>query len=515
MGVGPGRPRLGGGARLPVRGRAAALAILLLTGAPATSAGETLQQALASAYRNNPKLDAERARLRATDEEVPRAMSGWRPNVEASADYGWQRATIVPNSDIAGDTLPRSYGIGVTQQLFNGFRTDNAVREAEATVRAGREILRLAETQVLLDAATAFMDVVRDQVIVKLRESNADVLNRELAAALVRRAAREVTRTDVAQAQARRARAGSQLDLARANLRTSRATFERVVGHQPSGLREPSSRLLVLPPSMEEAQRIAGRESPNVVSALYREQAARHAVDRIWGELLPEVRVEAAYSHRGEPTRRIEEQDALSVTGRLLVPLYKGGETHAKVRQSKHTHVSRLQEIEQARSESVANAAAAWSRLQAANAQVKSDQVEVAANEIALEGVREEQKVGQRTLIDVLNAEQELLDAKVQQVSTRRDMVVAAFSLQAFIGRLTAETLKLGSDIYEPEAYYVEVRRKWFGLAITHADGRLELWDAAEVKDPSPVVTHAVPAAPAAPEPSEEPYPAMRSRTFQ
>ncbi len=458
----------------------ALLAVATTIAAPQPVFAETLRQALDHTYRASPKIDAERARLRATDEEVPRAKSGWRPTVQGTADVGSQRLTTKPATSGSGDTSPSGYGLNVTQSVFNGFRTVNTVREAEAVVRAGRENLRQVESTTLLEAATAYVDVVRDSALVRLREANVTVLTTELNAAETRRSVREVTKTDVAQARARRAKAVSAFDAAKSNLKASRAVYERVVGHAPSNLTEPSAKNPLVPKSQDEAARIAERESPNVISALYREQASRHAVDKIWGELLPEVRLEASYQHRNDVSRSLGEQETASISGRISVPLYQGGETHARVRQAKHTHVSRLQEIEQARAETQSNTTAAWARLMAARAQIKSDQVQVDANRVALEGVREEEKVGQRTLLDVLNAEQELLDAEVQLVITKRDLVVATYALISTIGRLNAEALALGSDVYDPEAHYNEVRRKWLGISITHADGRSETLHAPE-----------------------------------
>jgi outer membrane protein len=448
------------------------VAVSLSNAIPANA--ESLRQALENTYRANPKIDAERARLRATDEEVPKARSGWLPTVQGSAEYGSQSLTTKPATTGAGDTSPAGYGINVTQQVFSGFRTVNTVREAEAVVRAGRENLRQVESTTLLEAVTAYVDVVRDGAIVRLRERLVNVLTVDLNAAETRRTVREVTKTDVAQARARRAKAVSELDAAKSNLKTSRAIYERVVGHAPERLTDPSGKLPQLPKTIEEALRVAERESPNVVSAQYREQAARHAVDKIWGELLPDVRLEASYQRRNDLSASIGEQETASISGRLNIPLYQGGETHARVRQAKHTHVSRVQEIEQARAETQALTTGAWSKLTSLRAQIKSDLVQVEANRVALEGVREEEKVGQRTLLDVLNAEQELLNAETQLVITKHDLVVAGYTLLATIGRLNAENLAVAEEIYDPEAHYHDVRRKWLGLSITHADGRLE-----------------------------------------
>ena len=454
--------------------------VALLAFLPASSpmaVAETLREAMALAYQTNPRLDAERARLRATDEDVPRAKAGFRPRASLNADTGRQTIKTVPGSVSDGSGQTSGYSVTAEQSIFSGYRTTNTVREAEANVRAGRENLRNVEQQVLLEAVTAYADVLRDQALVRLREGNVSVLSKDLQAAEARRSVREVTRTDVAQAQARRARALSDLDGAKSALRTSRAVYERVVGRPPHGLVEPKPPSKLLPMNVEDVSRIAEREHPNNISAQYRERAARHVVDKIWGELLPEVSVQANYGQRFSPSRVIDQQDTTSFTGRLSMPLYEGGETQARVRAAKHQHIARLQEIEQARKETESLAVSAWSRLTAARAQLQSDKAAVEAAGIALEGTREEEKVGQRTLLDVLNAQQELLNAEVQQVVTRREVIVAAFTLLGSMGRLSAEDLKLTDALYDPESHYDEVERKWWGISVTHASGRTEFID--------------------------------------
>ena len=445
---------------------------LLAVATAGVARAETLKQALGAAYKFNPRLDAARALQRATDEEVPRAKSGYRPRVTGTADTSWEQTTTTPKGGTKKSTEsnPRGYGVGLTQSLFRGFRTKNAVSLAEATVRAGWESLRITEASVLLESVTAYMDVYRDLKIVELREKNVAVLTQDLSATKARFEAGEVTRTDVEQAKARRALAVANLDLARANLKTSRATFERTVGHPPSNLSEsrPSS---LVPRTLGEATDIALKESPQVVSALYREQAARFNIDLIRGELLPTVDLEANYARRYDPSENLREVEDTSVTGRLTVPFYSGGEVEARVRQAKQTHIQRLQEIEQARTEVQAAVVTAWSQLQAAKAAVESDLVAVEANKVALQGVREEEKVGQRTLLDVLNAENELLNAQVTLVTDKRNVVVASYSLVQAIGRLNAQELGVSALIYDPEQHYQEVRDKWFDLSITHGDG--------------------------------------------
>jgi outer membrane protein len=443
-------------------------------GVTSSARAETLPQALGAAYKFNPRLDAARAIQRATDEEVPRALSGYRPSVTGTADTSWQKQTIdATTGRSTRESNPRGYEIGAVQPLFRGFRTKNAVSAAEATVRAGWEALRTTESSVLLEAVTAYMDVVRDQAILTLRENNVTVLTRDLKATEDRFAVGEVTRTDVAQAQARRAGAVAALDLARANLKTSRATFERVIGHPPSRLVEPGPSKQV-PKTLNQNVEIGARESPGVVAALYREQAARFNVDLIRGERLPTVQLEANYGRRFDSSEGIEAAETTTVTGRLSVPFYTGGEVEARIRQAKHTHVQRLQEIEQARTEVQAQVVTAWSQLQAAQAAVESDRTTVEANRIALAGVREEERVGQRTLLDVLNAEQELLNAEVTLVTDRRNLVVASYTVLSTIGRLNAQELGVANLVYDPEEHYRQVRNKWFDTTITHTDGRTE-----------------------------------------
>jgi outer membrane protein len=470
----------------PAAAGARALAVLMVLTLPQAASAETLRQALISAYQTNPKLDAERAKLRAVDEEVPRAQSGYRPTVEGSLDIGHQDSRSNPANQVNGQSDPWGYSISVKQSVFNGFRTTNEVASSEAQVKEGRENLRQTESTVLLDAVTAYMDVVRDMEIVRIRENNVKVLARDLVAAETRRGAREVTKTDVAQARARHAKSISATDLARANLKVSRASYERVIGHAPSSVSLPPLKLKLLPRSIEDAWQTAERESPNLSAAVYREEAARYTVDKISGELLPEVTVQANYDHRESPNTFYKDQDATTVTGRLSVPLYEGGEVRARVRQAKHTHVSRIQEIQQARTETQANVTSAWSKLMAARAQLKSDQIQVEANRMALEGVREEERVGQRTLLDVLNAEVEYLDAQIQLVATRHDLVVAGYQVLATTGQLNAESLELASEVYNPDEHLQEARQNWFGIDITHADGRREAYEATDTENLPP-----------------------------
>lgn len=456
--------------------------------APRSARADSLLDTLSQAYSYSPQLDAERARLRATDEDVARANSGYRPDIRGSADIGHQHNETRPSSITNGSTSPKGYAFQLIQPIFRGFQTTNAVNAAEAAVRAGREVLRSAEQQVLLDAVTAYGNVVRDQSIVRLRENNLNFLNTELRATRDRFAVGEVTKTDVAQAEARRALGQSDLDLARANLNSSRAIYLQVVGTAPQNLRDADSNSRLLPKSLDEAVGIGTRENPQVVAALYTEQGAKYQVDQIRGELLPDAQVEATYTDRFDSSSSLDESETASIVGRLNVPIYaNGGETHARIRQAKHTHLSRIQEIEQARAAAQSQVAQAWAQLVGFKAQRESDKAQIQANQTALNGVREEEKVGQRTLIEVLNAQQELLQAQVQLETTKRNVLVATYTVISAIGRLSVSEVGAASSVYDPEIHYQEVRRKWWGIDITHDDGRrehMDLWDARVEHEP-------------------------------
>ncbi|MBA2127517.1 channel protein TolC [Hyphomicrobium methylovorum] len=454
-------------------------AILLAAGAailPQTARAETLIDALAAAYQYSPTLDAERSRQRARDEDIARANSGYRPDISASASVGrqqnWTRSRAGNTNSIGS---PRGYSVDLVQPVFTGFQVTNAVNSAEATDRAGRETLRQTEQQVLLDAVTAYGDVVRDQAVVRLNENNLKFLDAELKATQDRFNVGEVTKTDVAQAQARRALGQSNLDLSRANLKSSRAIYEQVIGHPPSRLVEPNPNTRLVPPNINDAIAIGTKENPLVVQALYSEQAARFQVDQIRGELLPQAQVEANYTDSYDTQELINQNSSASIVGRVNVPIYAGGgEVFARVRQAKHNHISLLQQIEVARSETQSQVVQAWSQLQGFKAQAESDRASITANTTALEGVKEEERVGQRTLLDVLNAQQELLNSQVNLETTKRNILVASYTVVSAVGRLSVAEVGAVSTVYNPEVHYQDVRNKWFGIDITHADGRRE-----------------------------------------
>lgn len=460
----------------------AAVAVVFGVGAFRPAAAETLLEALAAAYATNPQLNAQRAALRATDEEVPRAKSGFRPRLSATANAGWQTTRTVRDPSFLSTTdgqqgsgassatvssqesTPTGYSITLTQNLFNGFQDLNAVREAKATVYAARETLRVTEQSVLLAAVTAYVDVIRDQAIVGLAENNVSVLSEQLKATRDRFDVGEVTRTDVAQAEASLATARSELQLAQANLKASRASYELVMGHPPNRLHQPSIPVRLLPTSLDEAIYIGDAENPSILAAAFAEEAANYALKRTMGQLLPQLNLEATYSDSYDPSDATERQETGTIMGRLNVPLYQGGAVSATVRQAKNVVFQRRRELDQARVQVRAAVVAGWGRFTSAQAQIESDETGVRAATVALAGVREEEKVGQRTVLDVLNAQQALLNAQVTLETTRRDYVVAAYTLLAAVGRLSASRLSVPVELYDPLEHYERVQNKWWGF---------------------------------------------------
>lgn len=430
-----------------------------------------LIDALAAAYANNPQLAAERARLKATDEQLAIAQSGYRPTITGTADFTLQSTDTEPSSPTDGTVKTRTYALNLNQPIYSGGSTVSAVREADATIRAGRENLRGIEQAVLLEAATQYMNVIRDRAIVQLRERNVAVLTRQLRESQVRFEAGELTKTDVEQAKARLAGAKSDLALARAVLKASLARFERVVGFPASGLADPGVPEDRLPGTLDEAVAIAQAENPGVVGAAFLEQATNHTIDRIRGQLLPRFEIDATVRDSLDPSILTDRSTSAQVTGRLTVPIYDAGLVRAQVRQAKQQRQGRLNDIEQSRVTVEADVTSAWAQLSASRAQLVSNQAQVDAAQTALAGVRAEEEVGQRTQLDILNAEQELLNARVALTSTQRDVVVNAYTVLATMGHMTAAALALPVELHDPEIHYSITNGSWWDTTVEHEEG--------------------------------------------
>lgn len=433
---------------------------------------ETLDGALARAYGAHPSLNAQRASLRATDEGVPQARSGYRPRVNATADVGLQYldSRLPGRASTNETTLPRGGGLQVDQIIYNGNRTFNRVRGAESGVLAAREQLRNVEQQVLFDAAQAYMAVLRDTAVLNLRRNNVEVLEEQLRQVRDRFNVGEVTRTDVAQAEARLAGARSQASAAEATLKASLARYRQTVGGEPRQLAPARPVERFLPPNLDQAVRVGLTEHPAINAGLHNVDLAEFNVKVVEGELYPTVGLSGRVQQRYDVQTENDRRTSASLVGTLTIPIYEGGEVYSRVRAAKETLGQRRLEVDVARDQVRAAVIAAWGQLEAAKAQILAAQAQVQAAETALNGVREEAKVGQRTTLDVLNAQQELLDARVALISAQRDRVVASFQVLQAVGRLSARTLGLKVAGYDPKVHFDQVKDKAFGLQVP--DGR-------------------------------------------
>ena len=438
-------------------------AVASLVVAVTPSAAETLAEALASAYANNPTINAQRAALRATDEGVPQALSGYRPTVNGSASVGVQRSTT-------STTYPRTLQLVVEQPLFLGFRTKNSVKMAETAVLAGRESLRSVEQTILLSAVTAFMNLVQAQANLNLQSQNVDFLSRQLSAENDRLKVGEGTRTDVALTNARLAAAQSQRSAAVSTLNTAIAVYEQIIGHRPKALGTAVPIDGMLPNTLDAALAIGNASSPALLLAAYNVDIALYNVSITEGSLLPTVVVDGTLTHTDDTSGPGGSSDTASLVGKLSVPLYTGGLTDSKVRQAKETLGQRRIEHDAALAQTRESVISAWGQLDAGRAQARAADAQVAAQNLALSGVIEQQKVGQSTTLDVLNAQQDLLSAKLAQVTAQHDRVVAGYTLLSAIGQLNADKLALKVQRYDEIDHYRQVRDKWHGLRTP--DGR-------------------------------------------
>lgn len=453
--------------------RAALMAAsLFVVPVAANAATISLGEALGIAYETNPQLSAAQANLRATDEEVAKANAGWRPTINAQGSYGEQEANISGFGTISAHPLQGQ--LTITQPLFRGGRTYAEIKRAKALVRSGRAQLTATEQSVLLDAVTAYMDVVRDEATVNLRRKNVDVLKKQRAETQERFNVGELTRTDVSQAQARLAGAQSDLITAQGALAADRAVFAQIIGRPPEEL-ESTPALPQLPANPEDALNLALQGNPAILQARENAKAADYAVDDALGAMLPSLALQGQYQYQrggfntlgglpGDTGSLSVTEKVTSIQGVLNVPIYQGGAEEASVRQAKEYRSQAEMNIVIS-DRSVRQAVqSAWENFTSAQATINSNQEQVKADTIAFEGVRREQQVGGRTTLDVLNAQQELLNSQLSVVVAQRNTVVAAYQLLAAAGKLTAQNLGLKVTVYDPTQHYDDDAARWIGL---------------------------------------------------
>ena len=443
-----------------------AAAAALLAGVAVPASAQTLEEALASAYNTNPQLQAERANLRATDEQIAQARAGWRPTVTLNGSLGKGYADVRGNPNNPIESSPQQAQMVISQPLYRGGRTVAAIEAAKNAIQAGRARLFATEQTVLLSAATVYLDMVQNQNVVRLNMANERVLRRQLEATNDQFRVGEVTRTDVSQAEARLAGATSNRIAAEGQLETSRASFQQVIGMPALRLTQPP-RPRGLPPTSEQAALEASTRNPTVVAAQFDEGSARAQIDVVRGALLPTITLNGTGSYAKEtPGSALPPTGIGSAVVQLSVPLYEAGTTYSQTRQARQVASQRLILINDARKTAIANATQAFETLLSSRARIESLTSQVQANEIALEGVRQEASVGSRTILDILNAEQELLNSQVSREQATHDDLVASFQVLSAMGRMTAKELVLPVELYDFEANFKDIENRWWGDGI-------------------------------------------------
>ena len=443
-------------------------ALLLSTLIAGQAQAQTVFEAMSAAYNTNPTLQAQRAYLRAVDENVAIAKSGFRPTVAIKGSYS--------DTDISHDNYQQSKdgsvasaSAVVSQPLFNGLSTLNSVKAADKNVKAEQNNLYNVEQSVFLSASTAYFNVVQNAAIVELQRNNEKLLKKKLDETLERFNVGEVTRTDVSQSQASYAEAKAATIGAEGDLEASKAVYKQVIGAEPKKLSEPKNLSKFIPNNFNDALAYAKEHNFAVLAAREALDAQGYTVAANTGALLPQVSLDASANTSKTDTDTVAKDrklDSYEVGVNMTVPLYDAGENRAKIRQSKYQKWQAQEQLLVAERQAVSDITQAWEYMASNHAKIKSIKEQIKANEIALDGVQKEEALGNRTILDVLNAYNELLSSKVDEIKARRDYFVSGMQVLVAMGKLTANDLQLAVDIYDAQKYYNETKGKWLSLSV-------------------------------------------------
>ena len=450
-----------------------ALALGVASAGVAPLHAETITGALSRAYMGSPDLNQQRAATRSIDENIPRATAGFRPSVTVTGNAGAQFQSTRRPATLPSNTHTDPYGwqLAITQNIYNGNRTVNGVRQADSQVAQSRETLRLSEQNILNAAAVAYMNVLRDTALENLARNNIDVLSVQLRQTTDRFKVGEVTRTDVSQAEAALALGRSNAFVAQSNLQNSLAVYRQLIGVDAKSLDPARPLETLVPKSLQDATNSALREHPQVQAALHNADAAELAVKIAEGALYPTLNVTATNNRQIDFSGIVDNRVlTTSVIANLSVPIYDGGTSTSTIRQTKEQFGQARLQADLARDQVRSAAVSAFNTWQNSRLIIEANQASVRANEIALAGIREEAKVGQRTTADVLTAQQNLLSSRSTLVTSQRDRVVGSYALVAATGRLNSATLGLKVDRYDPTIHFDQVKDKWWGVRTP--DGR-------------------------------------------
>ena len=423
---------------------------------PPGGAPTSLNEALGRAYLTNPTLAAGRAQLRATDENVPTALAGWRPNIQFTGGAGYARNTIrdvVPASKTfntpavtahtGGNAPTGSTQTQVTQQIYNGGATRIGTNRAESQVRAQRAQLILTEQQLFTNTINAYVNVFAATQALVLNIENEQAYARELVATRVRFKVGDVTLTDIAQSEAALAGSTSARQTTERDLATARAQFAQYVGDVPGTLLPPQP-LRAPALTIDMARGLAATNNPSVVAALFNVAVAKDTLDLQFAALMPNANVQSTTGYGVNQGLPNTSQTSGQYVGNLNVPVYSGGSEYAAIRAARQSEQQAAQQLIDARRAAMEQAANAWVKYASARANTESTRAQIRANEVAYEGVRRELIVGSRSTLDLLNAQQAVLNSKLTLVQNVADTVTASYGVAAAVGKLTARDLALG-----------------------------------------------------------------------
>lgn len=443
--------------------------MMMLSTVSTLAMANNLSDVLTYTYENSLTINAERAGLKATDESVSKAKSGYRPTVKGEGSAGRSYYKGVYDNSMAASMgqekyqNPNALAVSFVQPVFSGLSTYNSVESAKNQVKSARSGLYNTEQSTLLDAVSVYMDVIRDRAVLDLQISNEKVLQQHLDSYKKRFEAGELTRTDVAQSEARVSGAKASRIGAEGQVKVSDANYFSVVGLDPEKkMSDVTDKNIKLPTSLDESLKLAMEKNPKIKAAEFAATSAKHTVSAKKGILAPSVDVRAGASKAHE-TNTLKRNDIWEVTANLTVPLYQSGAEYSDIRAAKQTENQYRILVSKIRQDVRSETISAWENYKATKAQIKSIETQIKASKIALEGVIREAKVGSRTVLDVLDAEQEHLNNQVSLVKTHRDEIVAAYTLLSAIGRMNPTDLNLSVSTYDPTKYYNEVKNKWFG----------------------------------------------------
>ena len=420
---------------------------------------------LAKTYSSNPTLQSQRAYLRSIDENIAIAKSGYRPNLSLQGAYRDGENKVKKGVGQGGDYNNLSGAAVVSQPVFSGFSTVNSVKAADRAIKAAQNNLSNVEQSILLEASTAYLDVLQNRAIVELQKNNEELLKKKLEETQERFKVGEVTRTDVSQAEARHSQAISDRIASEGNLQASVATYIELIGQEPNDLSEPVEMINYLPASYDEALNLALKNNYSIKEAQHLYASKGYEVYANTGALFPTISLDGSIGRNKAEQGEIDTTTENAEWGvNLSIPLYTGGATRAKIRQSKYQKWQAQEGVLEAKRAVKASVLSAWEYMKSNESQLKAIEDQIKANTIALEGVQKEEALGNRTILDVLDSYQELLNSKVNDVKARRTYYVSAMNLLASMGKMTAKELKLDVELYDAQKYYEETKGKWLSL---------------------------------------------------